>query len=288
MKKSIISICMVMLMAVSAQAYMTVHSYGVSTFTGGDAGEGLDLDGTFYIAVDSGSTTGGTVRDAVFVESPEDTVFADDGRSQDPTPQNGPGPETVLVPDFGSSANDNVLESISDSRRWSNTMNGPISGSFNSLTGGQWYKMQIGFQLGDDFGTPLCLDLSLFEYQGEGKTTVLVDNFLPSESDTTGDVFTVIFRTDPAQDFVRFYINPGDTYGAATPDGYDDRYPAYHFVTLETISEPAPLTPCEDLIMFGGALEMDFNEDCYVNLADFAFFAADWLECNDPDDPGCL
>ena len=34
-------------------------------------------------------------------------------------------------------------------------------------------------------------------------------------------------------------------------------------------------------------LPMDFNEDCYVNLEDFAIFAQSWLDCNDQSNPGC-
>ncbi len=33
---------------------------------------------------------------------------------------------------------------------------------------------------------------------------------------------------------------------------------------------------------------MDFNEDCYVTLADFAEFAAAYLNCTDPYKPGCV
>jgi hypothetical protein len=33
--------------------------------------------------------------------------------------------------------------------------------------------------------------------------------------------------------------------------------------------------------------ELDFNEDCYVNLGDYALFAQSWLTCNDPLNPNC-
>ncbi len=33
---------------------------------------------------------------------------------------------------------------------------------------------------------------------------------------------------------------------------------------------------------------MDFNYDCYVNMADFAYFANTWLDCTDPALPGCV
>jgi hypothetical protein len=32
---------------------------------------------------------------------------------------------------------------------------------------------------------------------------------------------------------------------------------------------------------------MDFNQDCAVNLVDFAHFCVQWLACTDPQDPGC-
>ncbi|ARN56178.1 LamG domain-containing protein [Sedimentisphaera salicampi] len=36
-----------------------------------------------------------------------------------------------------------------------------------------------------------------------------------------------------------------------------------------------------------GYNEMDFNEDCYVDIADFVMFANDWLKCTDPQGSGC-
>jgi hypothetical protein len=34
-------------------------------------------------------------------------------------------------------------------------------------------------------------------------------------------------------------------------------------------------------------LQSDFNHDCYVNFADFAIFAGNWLTCNDPQNSAC-
>lgn len=34
-------------------------------------------------------------------------------------------------------------------------------------------------------------------------------------------------------------------------------------------------------------LPMDFTQDCYVDLADFAIFAQSWLDCNNAFDPAC-
>ncbi len=38
----------------------------------------------------------------------------------------------------------------------------------------------------------------------------------------------------------------------------------------------------------GNYLPGDANEDCYVDLADFAVFTEDWLRCTDPEDPNCV
>ena len=45
-----------------------------------------------------------------------------------------------------------------------------------------------------------------------------------------------------------------------------------------------PLPTCQEQ---GVYMSMDFNQDCYVDLEDFAVFAADWLKCNDPQNFDC-
>jgi hypothetical protein len=44
---------------------------------------------------------------------------------------------------------------------------------------------------------------------------------------------------------------------------------------------------CEQIILLGGGSASDINEDCHVNNDDFALLAADWLNCNDPNDIAC-
>jgi hypothetical protein len=39
---------------------------------------------------------------------------------------------------------------------------------------------------------------------------------------------------------------------------------------------------CADVKAAGKLMVGDFDENCRVNLADFAILAADWLRCNDP------
>jgi hypothetical protein len=56
-----------------------------------------------------------------------------------------------------------------------------------------------------------------------------------------------------------------------------------------TLSVSSYTPTCDDLIAMGDEyLFMDFNQDCYVNLEDFAQFAQDWLKCNDPANANCI
>jgi len=68
------------------------------------------------------------------------------------------------------------------------------------------------------------------------------------------------------------------------------------------VEEYQPQLACDDLIAMGGEyFEWDYNQDCYINLEDFAILAQDyyinlegvvnlaqnWLRCNDPANPAC-
>ena len=55
------------------------------------------------------------------------------------------------------------------------------------------------------------------------------------------------------------------------------------FASAEAIE---PNTPAE-VAFYGWCITSDLNQDCYVNLLDFALFTTDWLKCNNPTDGGC-
>jgi hypothetical protein len=48
------------------------------------------------------------------------------------------------------------------------------------------------------------------------------------------------------------------------------------------------ITYYEDTCGAWGYHPFDFNLDCFVSLADFAYFAGSWLECTDPELEGCV
>jgi hypothetical protein len=50
----------------------------------------------------------------------------------------------------------------------------------------------------------------------------------------------------------------------------------------------APPADCNEAIALGYGLKYDFDENCYVNLADFAKFAGSWMDCVKPGDANCF
>ncbi len=72
------------------------------------------------------------------------------------------------------------------------------------------------------------------------------------------------------------------THALSGPDGSADMAGQF---TL-TVADYTP--NCDDLSAMGREhIFWDFNQDCYVNLEDFAQFAQNWLRCNDPANAGC-
>ncbi len=64
-------------------------------------------------------------------------------------------------------------------------------------------------------------------------------------------------------------------------DGISSYTPTWNFDNIEVYTRPAQ---CGD----SGYNEYDFNQNCVVDLADFATFAQNWLECTDPQDITCF
>eukprot|EP01052_Picozoa_sp_SAG31_P046068 SAG31_NODE_8662_length_1411_cov_0.836890_2_plen_211_part_00 len=85
------------------------------TFTGADEGEGLDFSGQFIYAVDVGGRGGVTIGDAVFTadsETQDVTIMADNKIANWALATEGPL-------DWGDSRDDDALETIMQSVRWS-------------------------------------------------------------------------------------------------------------------------------------------------------------------------
>lgn len=201
------------------------------TFTGGDVGDGLDLDGNFVYAVNvRGPATGLAVRDAVFTvdtATPGVTVASTN--------------EIVNwhAPNYGATANDNNLETVMQSIRWSSAPNEVVV-TANGLLPGRAYKLQLLFA--DNLqGNPASFTRN-FDVLLEGN--LLVDNYVPGNSQifasptTAGAVITEQFIAGDNQLNVR--LTPTGAFG--TPGSLGDNNAILQGFTLELIPIPEPAT----------------------------------------------
>jgi hypothetical protein len=131
----------------------------------------------------------------------------------------------------------------------------------------QWYHFLIGFKIdpNQDPSDPNSADGSYSVYIDENDTwTALAE-----------DVSAWFHIQPPVGNFgrIRIWSNAGDMY-------IDD-------LSVYAADEAGVPDFCGDI----GTIynPYDFNDDCYVDLADFAVFAVAWLECTDPERPDiCL
>ncbi len=188
----------------------------VGSFTGGDAGEGLDMQGTFPYAVNARGPAAGAVGDANFTSdaAPGVTISA---------------PNEILAwhaPNYGATTNDNNLEVVMQSIRWNG---GPVAVDLANIIPGATYKLQLmyaeaccdrgfdlfleGFKVLDDFNIPLN--------QGGINNT------------TRGAVITQTF------------VAPDSTLNISQRPGtpFPDNNPIINGLTLELIAPPVPPSP---------------------------------------------
>ncbi|MCC7375093.1 MAG: cadherin-like beta sandwich domain-containing protein [Verrucomicrobiales bacterium] len=123
----------------TAQATVNTGSTTVGAFTGGDVGEGLDLDGKFLYAFNVGSPgAAGQARDAVFTDdqAPGITLAA----SYDVP--------AWSTPELGESVADGVIEKVLQSIRWSaaaEILQPSVDVGLVGLVVGKVYKLQLLF-----------------------------------------------------------------------------------------------------------------------------------------------
>jgi hypothetical protein len=112
----------------------------INVFTGGDEGEGLDLDGTFLYAINAANfDPAGPVREAYFTEDAVEGVTLVAGNVQ-----NNWHPNV----NFGDTLNDEVLELVMASIRWSDAGSATtptVNLTFSNLEFGALYKLQLLF-----------------------------------------------------------------------------------------------------------------------------------------------
>ena len=186
-----------------------------SVFTGGDAGEGLDLDGTFLYAFNFGTPgAAGPARDAVFTADNAPGIGFS-ALNQIPNWQN---------PDYGSSSADDAVEKVMQSIRWAGAPD-TVRLQLANLQPGKRYKLQLLFpETGGARG---------FDVVVEGG--IVLDEFFPGALQgpvvTQGALVTYEFI---AHDSVLRIELDGN--GAAAPD----RNPILAGLTLEALPDNQP------------------------------------------------
>jgi hypothetical protein len=199
----------------------------IGTFTGGDVGEGLDLDGNFLYAVNArGPAAPGSfqVRDALFtVDSLTPGVSITS--THDLT--------NWHAPSYGATTNDDNLEIVMQSIRWSAAPSEVVV-TANGLIPGHQYKVQMLF---GDNGSGRNFDVVL-----EGN--LLVNNFTPGLFQTPpggangGAVITETFIATDTQLNIR--LTPSNVFPPTGTVG--DNNPILQAFTVEdltVIPEPA-------------------------------------------------
>ncbi len=196
-------------------------------FTGGDADDGLDLDGAFLYAFSilPNTPATGKVRDAVFTSENVPGVTVANATSQIAAWYN---------PDFGDTDNDNNLERIVGNIRHGG---GGANIRLANLVVGRKYKLQLMFgeaccSRGMDIyvdGKLIADEFAPFEYMGE------INN--PAQAAFASYEFTA------AKDVVII-----QTLGSTvTTEWYTDRNPIINAVTLEDLTG-GPIAPVAPVI----------------------------------------
>ena len=217
----------------------------IGAFTGGDAGEGLDLDGTFLYAIHLGTDfDAGQIRDAYFTP---DMDF-----SQTPPAPLVPGVNVVAQnrsvnwnadPAFGDSPNDAVLNLFMNTIRWSDAANSAqpnVVVEFSNLQAGGAYKLQLlfaeaccsrAFDLAID-GHSVVDDFSPLIYQGgftKSAGAVVTHTFVARGDTVTVTLDGRLVTTPEFNDHnailqaatLEVLAAPGDSDGDGLPDTWE-------------------------------------------------------------------
>lgn len=186
------------------------------TFTGGDVGEGLDFTGDFEYAVNARGPGGSVIGDAIFTD---DTGIIS-------------STQEILSwhnANYGSSANDNALEFIMQSIRWSHS-GATFDVTLNNLTIGDSYSLQLLF-------AENCCNRG-FDIFADGQ--IIWDNF--SANGLQGSI-----NNPSAGAFLRYDFTAAGSTLAITFGGVDatrpDNNPILNAFTLENVTPiPEPST----------------------------------------------
>ena len=144
----------------------------------------------------------------------------------------------------------------------------------------------VGFALGVDPGNDVNVEGRTLRFYIDG---VVIDTFtgvgigqatLPNLARATGSPVQVGWAQNIGASYQTQYTGYMDNVFASDRHLTGDEMLALHETGLPYVTQD-----CGDL----GTeyLDADLNDDCYVNLADVAMFASQWMLCNNPPDVAC-
>ena len=128
-----------------------------------------------------------------------------------------------------------------------------------------------------------------FKRNSEGLTLhgFVYDDGLPQAASIS---WSVTAKPEGADDPVFADINSPETSVEFNQQGVyqltltaDDTTASISDIITVTVIDPT----CQDVKDAGLIIVADVNQDCYVDLSDFAVIAVSWLECNNPQDSTC-
>jgi hypothetical protein len=202
----------------------TVLSGAIGGFTGGDAGEGLDMSGNFAYAINVGGPGGAVVGDATFT----DGSIAGMAGGSSPGATINVANEILAwhTPAYGDSPDDNGIESVMQSIRW----NVPPGVNVDlNVTPGQAYKLQLLF-------AENCCDRG-FDITVEGE--LAVDNF--NVQVTQGGIANTAQGAVFSKEFVAGDDVLNILLGPSNPLAPDNNA-ILNGLTLELVPEPGSMT----------------------------------------------
>ena len=233
----------------------------VGAFSGGDAGEGLDLDGTFVYAFSILPDTAavGQVRDAIFTSENVAGVAVTQATAQAPN---------WFVPEFGSTPNDDALEQIVQNIRH---QGGGATITMDNLVAGNRYKLQLLFgeaccARGMDVlvdGKLIADEFAPFVIQGGVVTPLTKGAVIAYEFTASSNKVTIQTRG-----------------GTVTTPRYTDRNPIINAVTLESLGT-APAVPRITAVNRQGGFGVTFESvsgRSYTLLYKASLTDANWSE----------
>lgn len=203
----------------------------VGTFTGGDSGEGLDFSGNFTYAVNVFGGGGFSIGDAAFTN---DSVSGVSISAVNAT-------SNWHNANYGSTTNDNNLETVMRSIRWSpravsggQVRDDVVTIDLANLTVGSTYSLQLLF-------AETCCTRG-FDVAFEG--TQAVDDFSPYTVQGSG-LNTSATNIPTVGAFIRYDFTAQDSilniaFGGAAP--FNDNNPIINGFTLEATEVSAPST----------------------------------------------